>query len=220
MRKIFVFFLLGLCVCLVGGCCNGNGTTPDEPDTPEPPANNVTYLTSDIGHVEIYVTSQPFKEVDDYIWVEPGTGEYSSSGYYLSTMGIAIPYGTRWSDGSVTLSLYPFEGVTYTRYESYDDFIEFNDTSFVSSVYEANGTEPDYWNAGTAPNGRTESDYTYDSEREQYVYNSGNSNTNTQQVAEQTQSTSPPALSDEDSDDEDVNGNVNENDGRNLDTNR
>jgi hypothetical protein len=99
---------------------------------------------------------------------------------------------------------------------------EFNDTSFVSSGGahdEASGIDPDVWNVGTAPSGRTTSDYTYDSNRRVYVYNGSNSSTNTQQGAEQTPNASS-ALPDEDSDDEDVNGNVNENDGRNLNTNR
>jgi hypothetical protein len=208
-------------VCLVGGCCNGTGTTPDEPDTPEPPTNSGTYLTWDNIHMEIYVTRQPIKEVEDYIWVEPGTGEYSSSGYYFSTMGITIPHGTRWSDGSVTLSMYAYEGVSYTHHDMLSGFVEFNDTSFVSNGSEdgeAEGTEGDVWLAGTAPSGRTESDYTLDSNRQMYVYNSGNSNTNTQQVAEQILDTLSSALPDEDSDDEDVNGNVSENDGRNLNT--
>jgi hypothetical protein len=219
MRKLFVLFLLGLCVCLVSGCCNcnGTGTTPDEPDTPEPPTNSVTYLTRR-GSIEVYVTAQPIQGVNDYTWFEPGTGEYSSSGYYLGHMEtIEYPYVTKWSDSSVTFSVDPYEGVDYTIYT---ENTEFNDTSFVSSGGESdetNGTEPDILSIGTAPSGRTASDYTYDANRREYVYNGGNSNTNTQQVAP---SASPSALLNEDSDDEDVNGNVSENDGRNLNTGR
>jgi hypothetical protein len=232
MRKLFVLFLLGLCVCFIGGCCNCNGTgtppdVPDTPDDPQPPTNNETYLTWNSGRTEIYVTKRPIQGANNYSWVESGTGEYSSSDYYFGDMGVLIPYGTKFSDGSVSLTVAPYEEVDYTTEAS----TEFNDTSFVSNENEdgeAEGTEPDVWHIGTAPSGRTASDYTLDENRGEYVYNGGsNSNTNTQQTApqvvqqgtEQTPSASS-ALLNEDSDDEDVNGNVSENDGRNLSTNR
>ncbi|MDR1478858.1 MAG: hypothetical protein LBJ00_07945, partial [Planctomycetaceae bacterium] len=162
---------------------------------------------------------------NDYRWIEPGTGEYSSSGYYFSDMGILIPYATKWSNGSYTLSTAPYEGVNYLSYSEGDNNIEFNDTSFVSNGrnYEAGGTEPDYWEIGTAPAGRTESDYAYDSNTGKYVYNGGSSSSNNapQQSApstpvEQVLEELSSVLSDDDPDDEDVNGNVNENDGNTL----
>lgn len=223
MRKLFVSVLVGLCVCLASGCGSGDGT----PNNPQPSG---TYLTWDNMRIEIYVTNRPIQGVDDYRWIEPGTGEYSSSGYYYSEMGILIPHATRWSDGTVTLSVDPYEGVNYISYAESDNFLEFNDTSFRSngSEYgEAEGTEPDFWDVGTAPNGRSESDYTYDPVNRRYVY-SGNSAANApqqaaapaEQAAEQILDTLSDALSDEDADDEDVNATVNENDGLNLNSNR
>jgi hypothetical protein len=203
MKKCFVLVLLGLCVCLISGCCN-------TAVSPEPPAASGPYLTWDNGPIEIYVTSQPIDGVHDYVWIEPGTGEYSSSGYYYSEMGIIIPHATKWSDGSITLSVAQYEGANY-GYSVLTS--EFNDTSFVSNGREggeAEGTEPDVWYVGDAPAGRTKSDYTYDSNRDIYVYNGS-------QNSEPINQTTDALTSDPDDDnDDDVNGIIENNDGLNL----
>ncbi|MDR2644190.1 MAG: hypothetical protein LBC74_15520 [Planctomycetaceae bacterium] len=238
MKKLFVLVFVGLCVSLISGCCNncGNAVLPDNPpnntpDTPSTPAPTTsgTYLTWDSGPIEIYVTNQPIEGVNDYELVEAGTGEYSSSEYYYSDMGILVPYATKWSDGSVTLSTRPYAGVDY---EIDGDCTEFNDTTFVSngSEYgEADGTEGDVWSIGTAPDGRTKSDYTYDASAGAYVYSGGNSSDNTvvqgpetqnpSQVLPETQSVDRTPV-DDDPDTNDVNGGINENDGVNLNSNR
>jgi hypothetical protein len=214
MKKFCMLVLLGLCVCLISGCCattagpSGSSDQP-EPEPPDQPSSIGTYLTWDSGPIEIYVTSRPIDGVTDYNWIEPGTGEYGTSGYYYSDMGILIPYATKWSDGSLTLSVAAYDEVDYDS----DSTSEFNDTSFVSNGSEdgeADGNEPDIWYIGNAPSGRTKSDYTFDSNSNKYVYN-GNT-----PPAGNLRRTSTADNSDDDDDTNDVNGDINENDGLNL----
>jgi hypothetical protein len=242
MKKLFVLVLLGLVVCLISGCCNTTASpvvppvddvpdAPEVPDTPTTPDAPTThdgpYLTWDSGPIEIYVTRQPIDGVTDYQWIEPGTGDYSSSGYYYSTMGILIPYATKWSDGSVTLSLAPYGDVNYDEWG--ETTAEFNDTSFVSNGSEdgeAEGTEPDVWYVGTAAEGRTKADYTYDSSSNSYVYNGGStdSNTNTpsqpETIIDQIADVVSNGMDTDDSDTDDVTGDINSNDGLNISNRR
>ncbi|MDR2642673.1 MAG: hypothetical protein LBC74_07755 [Planctomycetaceae bacterium] len=215
MRFLFVLILLGLCVSLTSGCCN-NGvlSEPNMPDSPN--TREGAYLTRDSKlSPEIYVTTQKIEGVN-YQWIEPGTGEYSDSGYHYGEMEIQLPYATKWSDGTVTLTIAPFEDVDdYYAVFSFDEDVqssvltaEYNDTTFVSNGNaggEAEGTEPDYWYDGTAPSGRTRSDYSTEiGPNGKYTYN-GNSN-----------NTILPSSNIDDDSDEDTNGDITVNDGVNI----
>jgi hypothetical protein len=224
MKKLFVLVaLLSFCVCLSSGCCNNN--TPVVPDdTPDPPTSGVTYLT----HIknresddpsEIYVTSQPIEGATNYQWVEPGTGEYSSSGYYYCDLTnnekINYPYATEWADGSITLSTGPFTAsALYLWYQLGSNYITYNDTAFVSydEYREASGMETDFWYIYDAPDGYNKDDYTYDTDKNEFIHNSDLTGNTLQQLANSLGSSANV----EPDDDDDINEDISENDGINT----
>jgi hypothetical protein len=225
MKKILVLVaLLSFCVCLSSGCCNNNSPvvpdTPNNPTTPDTPTvgDESTYLTlrDDGGDsiLEIYVTKLPIDEVT-YSWIEAGTGEYSSSGYFLSNTRIDdFAYATRWSDGTVTFSLSPYGDINYisTGVTDVQPHTDYNDTTFIGYTDDASGSDPDVWYEGNAPDGHTKSDYTFDSAQKKYVYNGGTTGNTLQQLANSLGSSANV----EPDDDEDINEDINENDGINT----
>jgi hypothetical protein len=212
MKRFFVLVLLGLCACMISGCFDNAATTTNQPNDTSV-TNNGPYLTKDNltnESSEIYVTEEPIDGVSDYVWIEPGTGEYSQNGYYYSDMGIKVPYATKWSDGSFTLSIAEYEGVDYAK-----DVVtsEFNDTSFVSNNAgtEANGNDPDVWKVGNAPDGHSKSDYSYDESKNMYVYN--NTTQEPESDTDVVDQITDTITDDSDDDEEDINDIIDVNDG-------
>ncbi|MDR2762229.1 MAG: hypothetical protein LBB88_06460 [Planctomycetaceae bacterium] len=213
MKKLFVLVaLLSFCVCLSSGCCNNN--------TPDTPTSGVTYLTfiqnqnNNPVTAEIYVTSQPIEGATNYQWVEPGTGKYSSSGYYFSNVTtnekVSYAYATKWSDGSITLSTGQFKASGYDESHEEGYYTTYNDTSFVSydEHPDAQGTEYDFWLLYNAPDGHKKDDYTYDSDKNEFIYNGDTAGNTLQQIADALGSAANVVPDD----DEDINEDISEND--------
>jgi hypothetical protein len=164
MKSFLSLAILGLSALLFSGCCNCGATNAPTPVTPEPPGGYV-YLTLEDrtggqDDLEIYVTNQPIRGVT-YSEVAAGTGDYSDDAYNFGTMTTSYwGYATTWSDGSVTYSDGPYEGVT-----SYNNTTtaEYNHTIFNSngSDDELLTTDEDNWYVGTETTGHVPEDYEY-----------------------------------------------------------
>jgi hypothetical protein len=161
----------------------------EDPTTIESTGNTSGKYTTVINYIDPRVTSQPILQVP---YQKSSSGEIYY-GTYLTNSSNDYPYVIKWSDGSYTLSRYPFSGIDFRINYYTADF------SYDSAGYN--------WQVGTAPTGRKESDYTFNPTTNEYQYNAGG---NTSGAA--TAETGDP-IEDILEDAEDILGDILDNDG-------